>query len=355
MIYLCAGNLESRFGLATASLNQMLSATAGPHVQVVVETGGARTWQNGIVNPRVNQRYQVRGDGLALLETDLGPRNMALPATLADFIRYSCRRFPARRYLLVFWGHGQGLAGCAYDERVGGEALSLPGLRSALAAANCPLELVGFDACSMATLETAAAVWDHAQYLVASQAPEPQNGWDYAHWLGALCQRPQLSPLAVGQMMADGFAAACARWHPDRAATLSVIHLGRAAELLFPALAGAGREIYARLEQGRRERRAGGQGVLSFSGCPWADQIDLASLGRWLGTPAGDALARGVARTVAYNRPTVEGAGGLSLSLPWRRPWQGERVWAAQQALGFPPDYGRRLKEFLALGAVPQA
>lgn len=49
-----------------------------------------------------------------------------------------------------------------------------------------PLELVGFDTCLMATVDTAYTFCDLAKYLVASEETEPANGWYYSQWVGTL-------------------------------------------------------------------------------------------------------------------------------------------------------------------------
>lgn len=45
--------------------------------------------------------------------------------------------------------------------------------------------LIGFDACLMGSIETAAALAPYADYLIASEETEPWEGWNYA-FLGQL-------------------------------------------------------------------------------------------------------------------------------------------------------------------------
>ena len=89
MVYLCATDLEAQGGLATADLNEMLHAEIADKVNVIVETGGTKQWQNSVISSRTNQRYRLTNKGLVLLEDDLGRRSMVDPDTLADFIRYT--------------------------------------------------------------------------------------------------------------------------------------------------------------------------------------------------------------------------------------------------------------------------
>lgn len=55
-------------------------------------------------------------------------------------------------------------------------------LDAAFQGAKCdkqPLDMIGLDACCMATLETALVLSPYADYMVASQEMEPSCGWDY--------------------------------------------------------------------------------------------------------------------------------------------------------------------------------
>ena len=103
MVYMCGSDLESRSGMATADLNEMLHADISDNVNIIVETGGASAWKNNVISSRTNQRYQVTSDGLVLLEDNLGKKQMTDPATLTDFIEYCTDNFDANRYALILW------------------------------------------------------------------------------------------------------------------------------------------------------------------------------------------------------------------------------------------------------------
>ncbi|MDO5703411.1 MAG: hypothetical protein Q4G47_08670, partial [Lachnospiraceae bacterium] len=58
MIYMIGSDLESRSGMATADLNEMVySGISNPNVNVFVETGGCRRWRNSVVNAKKLQRW----------------------------------------------------------------------------------------------------------------------------------------------------------------------------------------------------------------------------------------------------------------------------------------------------------
>lgn len=76
--------------------------------------------------------------------------------------------------------------GVCYDELYDGDNLTLPELGSALRDADSMLDFIGFDACLMASMETASAVSGTGYYMVASEETEPGLGWDYEATLSVI-------------------------------------------------------------------------------------------------------------------------------------------------------------------------
>ena len=178
MVYLCGTDLESRSGMGTADLQEMASATISDNVRVIVYTGGCKKWKNNLVSSRVNQIYQIKGGGAKLLEDNMGQASMSDPATLTTFIKYCNENFPANRNELILWDHGSGsLSGYAYDEKYPQSgSMSLSGIKKAIADSGVKFDFVGFDACLMATVETALMLSDYSDYMIASEETEPGVG-----------------------------------------------------------------------------------------------------------------------------------------------------------------------------------
>ena len=174
MVYMLGTDLESRGGMATADLNEMVYANVSDKVNIIVETGGTKKWQNNVISSTTNQRYKVTSEGVIRLEDNLGRKSMVDPDTLTDFIKYASDKFPADRNILVMWDHGGGsLTGYGYDEYVPGDHMTLDEISDALTAAGTTFDIIGFDACLMGTLETAMVLEPHADYMIASEEVEP--------------------------------------------------------------------------------------------------------------------------------------------------------------------------------------
>lgn len=150
MVYLCGTDPESRSGMATSDLQEMLNASIGDKVNLIIETGGTKQWKNSVTSNRTNQIYQVTDKGLLELEKDLGQKAMTDPDTLSHFIQYCHKNFPADRYELILWDHGGGsVGGYGYDEHYPNGTMTLDKIYGALEKGGSTFDFIGFDACLM--------------------------------------------------------------------------------------------------------------------------------------------------------------------------------------------------------------
>ena len=91
---------------------------------------------------------------------DWGDTNMGDPAVLDGF-GPPAKLYPADHYALILSDHGGGWTGAVQDESSNDDSLSLNEMVQALSRSGRltgPLEMLGFDACLMGTLEVAQAV-----------------------------------------------------------------------------------------------------------------------------------------------------------------------------------------------------
>ena len=111
---------------------------------------------------------------------DWEERNLGKPAVLVDFLEAAASYAPADHYALVFWDHGSGV-GIGPDGSHD-DVLEVPEIASALerglpSSGIGTLDVIGFDACLMASLEMASALHPYASYMIASEEVEPWEGW----------------------------------------------------------------------------------------------------------------------------------------------------------------------------------
>ena len=103
--------------------------------------------------------------------------------TLELFLQWSLKHFPAKKYALIFWGHGDGPFG-DFDKYVT-EGLSVWEIRDACQKSLIEnqyfdkFSIIGFDCCLMGWIETAYCLKNVCQTGIASEIMEPSDGWEY--------------------------------------------------------------------------------------------------------------------------------------------------------------------------------
>jgi hypothetical protein len=166
---------------------------------------------------------------------DSGELNLGDPETLKSFLVTGVTEFPADRYALILWDHGGGWTGMGPDDTDGEDILTLPEIRSGVADGLAEvgldsIDLLGFDACLMATFEVATQVQDLADVMVASEELEPGHGWDFAS-LEILRDRRDVGAVGLAVELIDTYAAQAAEAETGINITLSALDLTAIAEL----------------------------------------------------------------------------------------------------------------------------
>lgn len=236
--YLCGSDLETHYGAATNDLVEMLEVDLPDNVKVVIQTGGAMVWQNELINADKIQRYVYDSNGLYLIE-ELPSASMGDPRTLTSFLSFAKENHPAKRTMVIFWNHGGGsVTGAAFDELYDMDSLTLPELYYAFTTVfgantnNQPIDIIGFDTCLMATIDTAYTFSDIAKYLVASEELEPGNGWYYSGILNAISENPTIKPAELSKVICDTYVEGCILEGTQDNITLSVTDLSKVGNLI---------------------------------------------------------------------------------------------------------------------------
>ncbi len=236
--YLCGSDLETGGGFATTDLQEMLSVQLPENVNVVIQTGGSVVWQNDIMDPSKLQRWVYNSEGLKLVE-EKELASMGDAQTLYDFLYFANANYPAEKVAVTFWNHGGGsVSGAAFDELYENDSLDLNEMYAAFDAVwpankEAPaLELVGFDTCLMATVDTAAVFQNFAKYFVGSQELEPGNGWLYSGWVGKLAENPDMDGRELGIAICNSYYEGCEAVGTHEQTTLSLTDLSKLTPLL---------------------------------------------------------------------------------------------------------------------------
>ena len=127
LVYLNADNDLYRFGFLNMQQMESIGSTAGMNVVVQFdpEPQGQPTTRYFVTknaNP-VNGKITSQVVG-TLPETDMGN-----PKTLSDFLVWGVQNYPAKKYAVIVWNHGNGWQGVSYDDNPQSH-LSMPELRA---------------------------------------------------------------------------------------------------------------------------------------------------------------------------------------------------------------------------------
>lgn len=350
-IYMNGSNLESKYKLATSNIEDIVQSITLPketsdyhHLTILLLMGGTKQWHLGenissqpipsdsIVYARITH------DGFQKIRS-LKNQSIGDPSTLKEFIRYGTEYFPAERYGLIFWNHGAGsVTGFGYDElNPANTSLSLAEIRSGLAISDSAQPIpqfafIGFDACLMATLETAESVSPYAKYLVASQELEPGKGWNYKSIISSLCTDPKIPDKALCRLIVDSFIEGY-QDKKEEQVTLSVTDLKKVhaltenikelSEKVYATFGSPNTTMssnsYKKISGYRIASKSFGMPALTYYG---PDMVDVLDFCRHISktAPLTEAIKKNIEETVIYSRTSDnlknEPICGLSVYFP---------------------------------------
>ncbi|MDP6933485.1 MAG: clostripain-related cysteine peptidase [Myxococcota bacterium] len=230
---------------ALDDMNELEQVGSTEEVNLVVQMDRSTGYASSDGNWSGARRYLVEqdedGDQVtsAVLE-DLGAVDSGDPETVIDFVSWAVEAYPAEHYALVLWNHGWGwsmtsdssglLKGISSDDSTGNDISVAEGELEQILEATTDLlggerlDLLGMDACTMASWEIAHVSAPYADILVASQDYEGEDGWAYDAAMEDLVDDPGMSAEELGDSIA-------LRFHESGDSTQSVIDLNSLEEL----------------------------------------------------------------------------------------------------------------------------
>ena len=158
------------------------------------------------------KRFYVEEDDIPIASnsvSDIGEADMGDSDTLYNFISWSLNSYPANRYGLVLWDHGGQWSGVCWDETDDNNCLNMSELNQVFYnltdLKDFHMDVLGFDACLMASAEVAYQMWGYTDYMIASEMVEPGQGWIYNWSLGALAADPGMATEKLCKIIVDDY------------------------------------------------------------------------------------------------------------------------------------------------------
>lgn len=198
LLYMCASDLESenaattQGGYATRDITEILKVSCPSNVNFAIQTGGTTQWSTKYNISATNiGRYHVTNK-LLIQDASLAQANMGDYQTYEEFLQWGMTTFPAKKYGVIMWDHGAGMAGCCQDDNYNGDVLLNSEVYEAvhdariLGGISNKLEFIAYDICLMAVQDIADFNSYNFNYMLASQESESGSGYDYDSWLPTL-------------------------------------------------------------------------------------------------------------------------------------------------------------------------
>ncbi|MBI5193073.1 MAG: hypothetical protein HZA08_06485 [Nitrospirae bacterium] len=208
LVYMDGDNNLSKAALADISEMEAVGSTQNVNIILQLDLKGAIT----------TKRYRII-KGSSELISDLGELDMAAPQTLTDFLIWAKDSYPADRTMLILWNHGNGwdqgdgpsvplqktVHSVLYDDDNHSAFLSNFKVRDAIKKSGLKIDILGFDASIMGTIEALYEFRELADIIITSQEVGQSNGWDYGSILLSLTVNPGMMPEDLAGKIVDAY------------------------------------------------------------------------------------------------------------------------------------------------------
>lgn len=239
LVYINAAN--DLYSFSDLNVNQMEQVAGNEQVRFVLQWKQSQALFSGSSFDGT-RRYLVRPDTTNNIASELvqdmgGGIDMGRPQTLQNFITWAKTYYPADRYCLVVWNHGNGWRrgpletsrAVSYDDQTG-NAIQIWELSQALG--NNVFDIVAWDASLMQMMEVAYEIQDKAKYVVGSEESPPGEGYPYHLIFKTFRDQDLNSTLNLTKAFVDGMLAVPS--YASRKITQSVVDTAK-----LPALGSA--------------------------------------------------------------------------------------------------------------------
>ena len=242
-IYMVGSDLEGDNWFGTDDLYELINGYSElsnqESVEVIVAFGGANKdgWR-GMKFANISQLITDSEDGHFGDEVDASPylyqsdgAHMGDDSSLELFLDYLGDGYvDFEQRFLTLWDHGKSYEGFGNDSNFNDDALSMTEIEDAFLNSQIGVfDLIGFDACLMASVEVAKVIEPHANYMIASEELEPGHGWLWSSVIELFAEKDSIVDAGIG--MVDNFVQDVHK-HDTNGKTLSLLDLSEYPSLI---------------------------------------------------------------------------------------------------------------------------
>ena len=205
MVYMVADAPDlGLFHAAINNINEMTLAVPNDSINVVVQLEAPTQFPA--------TRWLIQ-DGKAKELTSTPDIESFQPKCLLDFVEMCTSKYPGQNYLLVLWGHGEGID---WIDPLLKPVGALPGAEGSMTVARLGKALrgfkinedhlvVGFDACLMGMVEVYYEIHHFAEWVVGAADEIPTTGWPYKQILSRLVGDSKVLPVDLVKAIVGDF------------------------------------------------------------------------------------------------------------------------------------------------------
>ena len=230
-IYMAADNNLDR--AATNDINEILRAGVPENVSALILVDRAELGEYGSFGeipglpPHSTAKWlRITGNTIEELD-DLGEIDMASPETVRMFVERLAAEQVDRR-TAVFWDHGSSFTFGSDDSAPSSGAMGVDEIAAQFrvdpedeASGYETVDVIGFDACLMSSVEALSEFTEVSPLFVASAELEPGDGWYYTAIFDFMGRNAALTPADLAAAIVNGYADYYAD-NPNRAGGLDV-------------------------------------------------------------------------------------------------------------------------------------
>ncbi len=269
ILYIIGSNIESDEAMVTRQLLDVLESDIPDYLRFILVTGGSELWHMNDPEcykqyvtetlfpgraayekctdeekaridteaTRLLEKYSTEISGVQIWTIENGGSGNSLkllrtvdneytvnPDFITESIDFATTYAPAQKYDLILSGHGSGLSGFGVDdlykawsneypdeEPVYITPIPIPTIAEAFSESGFikngnKFELFGFDSCLMGSFEVACTLSEYADYFVASEENEADNGWLYSGMIRAVRENPSITGEGLSNAITDSYA-----------------------------------------------------------------------------------------------------------------------------------------------------
>lgn len=185
LIYMAADNDLSE--QAKEDIIQMERAKIPSSVNVIVQLD-----PNQYASDPQARRYKISHNTSPVIASPviefIGEIDSGDYLSLADFVNWGIRKYPASRHALIIWSHGSGWTReetedsrwiCIDTHSMSQMSVAQGEFRSAFQLFSRKMDILILDACFMQTIEVITEVYRFSEYVIGSQNSVPYEGFPY--------------------------------------------------------------------------------------------------------------------------------------------------------------------------------